>query len=205
MVRTRAAASRHSRSNRGPGLWTQASLPAFLAAVMLEREPWKSFFCLALFIGARRGNLLAMRWEELNWDHHLWRIPKTKSGLAVVVHLCPPAVDVLSGRLAARQEDCPWVFPGHGRTGHLQDPRRSWRRVLKRSEVKGLTLHDLRRTFGAWQAMTGGNLLAIAKSLGHRSVAATPIYARLSDRTVEQSVETGVSAMLAAAQPAQIK
>ena len=60
-------------------------------------------------------------------------------------------------------------------------------------------IHDLRRSLGSWQARTGASLVVIGKSLGHRSQAATAIYARLDTDPVRQAMETATAAMLEAA------
>jgi hypothetical protein len=51
---------------------------------------------------------------------------------------------------------------------------------------------------GSWQARTGASLVIIGKSLGHKSQAATAIYARLDDSPVRMSMQTAASAMLEA-------
>lgn len=56
-------------------------------------------------------------------------------------------------------------------------------------------MHDLRRTFGSYQAMSGASLQVIGKSLGHRSLAATQIYARLNLDPVRASIEKAVGLM----------
>lgn len=64
--------------------------------------------------------------------------------------------------------------------------------------VLDVRLHDLRRTFGSYQAMSGSSLQVIGKSLGHKSVQATQIYARLTVESVRDSIEKGMKAMLVA-------
>ena len=68
-----------------------------------------------------------------------------------------------------------------------------------RSTPNGVTLHDLRRTLGSWQAKTGASLAIIGKSLNRQSQQATMIYARLDLDPVRQSVNTATSAMMEAA------
>jgi integrase len=69
---------------------------------------------------------------------------------------------------------------------------------MDRAGIVGLRIHDLRRTLGSWQAITGASLAIIGKSLGHKSVDATLIYARLSADPVRESVERATAAMIAA-------
>lgn len=59
-----------------------------------------------------------------------------------------------------------------------------------------LPIHDIRRTFGSYQAITGASLQVIGKSLGHKSTAATQIYARLNLEPVRASVERATSVMI---------
>jgi integrase len=61
-----------------------------------------------------------------------------------------------------------------------------------------LRIHDLRRTLGSWQAKTGASLVIIGKSLNHKSLSATAIYARLDLDPVRQSVNTATAAMMEA-------
>lgn len=61
-----------------------------------------------------------------------------------------------------------------------------------------LRIHDLRRTLGSWQAKHGASLAIIGKSLNHKSVQATAIYARLDIDPVRDSVTRAVDNLLAA-------
>ena len=58
-------------------------------------------------------------------------------------------------------------------------------------------MHDLRRTLGSWQALGGTSLQIIGKSLGHKSMKATEIYARLTTDPVRESVEKATQEMAA--------
>jgi integrase len=91
-----------------------------------------------------------------------------------------------------------YVFPGLGATGHLVEPKKAWARVLKRAGIEKLRIHDLRRTVGSWLAGQGANAFVIQKALGHRSLAATQVYARLDLSPVREALE-GVAAAFAKA------
>jgi integrase len=172
-------------------------LPAFFKA--LGEEPnatIRDYILISLLTGARRSNVLALRWSELNLNRGTWTIPETKTGDSFTVTLPTPAIRVLQGR--AENASSEWVFPGNGRTGHLVEPKIAWHRILKRADLKDLRLHDLRRTLGSWQAATGASLSIIGKTLAHKDVRTTAIYARLSLDPVRESVETATRAMLEA-------
>ena len=174
-------------------------LPAFFQALVDEpNEALRDFFLLALLVGARRGNLQAMRWDELNLGAAMWRIGETKSGETVVAHLPPAAVELLRARHEAR-DGGPWVFPSRSKTGHLVEPKAAWKRILERGGLSDLRIHDLRRSLGSWAAASGASLLVIGKALGHKSTAATQVYARLGLADVKETVNTAAEAMIRAA------
>jgi integrase len=82
----------------------------------------------------------------------------------------------------------------------LVEPKKAWKRVLKAADIEDARIHDLRRTFGSWQAKTGASLPVIGKSLNHKNPSTTSIYARLDLDPVRTSIDKAVAAMLEAAQ-----
>jgi integrase len=174
--------------------------PFFVALAQEPNQTMRDFILLALLTGARRANVAAMRWKDVDLRNAEWRIPapESKGRKPQIVALGPEAVAILEAR--HRDEKATFVFPSdRSEAGHMQDPRRSWQRVLQAAAITDLRLHDLRRTLGSWQARTGASLVVIGKSLNHRSREATAIYARLDLDPVRQSVERATSAMLATA------
>lgn len=178
-------------------------LPRLFRALRDEpNETIRDFILLSLFCGARRSNVQAMRWDELHLERNIWRIPETKNGEAQDVYLPAPARKILLARKAkankAKANGSEWVFPGSGKTGHLVEAKSGWRRILGRAKLSDVRLHDLRRTLGSWQAATGASLPVIGKSLGHRSISATAIYARLDLDPVRTAVDRATHAMIQA-------
>jgi integrase len=168
----------------------------------LKSEPnndLRDFVKIALFTGARRGDVFSARWEDINFETATWRVPKPKTrGRESVPYNVTLAGDVIK-LLKKRHNDTPWVFPSHGSTGHLVNLKKPWQRLLKRAKIQNIRMHDLRRTFGSWQAMAGVSLPIIGASLGHRSQAATSIYAKLHLDPVREAGTLAVQNMLAAA------
>jgi integrase len=187
-----------------------AELPLLFTA--LKKEPnasLRDYVTLALWTGARRGDLLSMRWQDLSLEDNRWEIPHPKNRSPYLVALTPEAVKILRDRWE-RSHDSEWVFPSkHGRTGHITDFKRGWKALLKRAGLadKDLRQHDLRRTLGSYQAAGGTSLAIIGKSLGHKSLAATAIYAQLDLDPVRESVLSATRTMIAASKkkPKQLK
>ncbi len=177
-------------------------LPAFFRALADEpNHDIKDYVFLALFTGARRSNLLSMRWDEISMEQKLWVIPasKSKNGLAMPVPLADPALEILHRRLAAREQDNPFVFAGRGESGHLEDPKSGWKRICKNAGITNLRIHDLRRTLASFQIDGGASLEVVGKTLGHQSAETTRIYARMALDPVRASVEQATASMLLAA------
>lgn len=220
-----------------------AELPRFFRALAGEpNETIRDYFLLALLTGARRQNVLSMRWRDIDLDAGEWCIPRTKNDTPQTVTLPPEAVRVLEHRRPSGVA-VGYVFPGPGSSGHLMEPKKGWRRLFERDElaqlierlsaarcafataegeslsqalgraraiadkhrisregarIEDLRVHDLRRTLGSWQAKTGASLSIIGKSLNHKSVNTTAIYARLDLDPVRASVTRAADAMFAA-------
>lgn len=175
-------------------------LPKFFEAVDAEPdESMRDFFLLALYTGARRWNVLSMRWPDVDLAARTWTIPaeQFKTRKSTVVVLSSEALAILKRRQKHASTD--YVFPSHGYRGHLVEPKGAWQRLRDRSGLADLRIHDLRRTLGSWQAAAGSSLAVIGKSLGHTSPSATAIYARLELDAVRQSVEVTTAAIAVAA------
>jgi len=89
-----------------------------------------------------------------------------------------------------------------GQLDLLEHPRRhdctEFLQSIHALRMPHLRIHDLRRTMGSWQAINGESLTVIGKSLGHKNVATTAIYARLHLDPVRASMEKATEAMFAA-------
>jgi len=114
-------------------------LPRFFTSLADEANiTIRDYFLLSLLTGARRANVLAMRWRDVNLQEGIWRIPVTKTGDPQNVTLSPDAITVLQQREEAK-DDSPFVFPGGGKTGHLVEPKAGWKRIFDRDELRQLT------------------------------------------------------------------
>ncbi len=227
-----------------------SEFPFFFAALAEEEsETINDYLWISLFTGARKSNVLAMRWQDIDWHLKQWRIPETKNGDPLTVVLSQDATAILERR--QRKTNSLWVFPSiDSKSGHLADPKRAWNRIRLNATIKylrslpvleplfgyiqrpeeelsdarlykalvksakerkidlpkGLTdvrIHDLRRTLGSYQAIIGASQAIIGKSLGHKSIAATQIYARLTLDPVRDAVETATAKMMDLGQKAR--
>jgi integrase len=185
-------------------------LPYLLHAIEDEKDgSVRDYFKLLLLTGVRKTNAIKMRWEQVNWSLACWRIPGTKNGDPLTVPLTDQAIDLLRNR--RQSSTSPWVFPSsRDNQKHYSCMRAQWVRIRKTAtnylrqqedykdaSMTDIRIHDLRRTFGSYQAISGASLQIIGKSLGHRSTEATQIYARLTTDAVRESVVKATELMFA--------
>ena len=136
-------------------------LKAFFAALEAEDDIVRDFYLMLLLTGARRSNVEAMQWADVDLHAAYWRIPETKAGMPVVVPLVAPALTILLAR-AELANGSPWVFPG--REGkHIANPKDAWKRIVKEAGLSDVRPHDLRRSLGSWMAGQNTSLPIIGR------------------------------------------
>jgi integrase len=165
----------------------------------LKKEPdadLRDFIVISLNTGARRGDVLSMQWQDILWEANSWTIPKPKNSVPYTISLLPVVMEVLKRRRAEITDDEPFIFPSHGRTGHIVDVKKRWQEFRVRAGVPDLHVHDLRRTCGSYLAMSGVGLPAVGQALGHKSLASTQIYARFDSAAVRDARELGQKKMV---------
>lgn len=173
-------------------------LVRFITALETMDSDFQDFVKLCLFTGARRANLLSMRWEDIRWDRATWIVPgeQSKNGEPLAVPLLPTALELLCKRHDLVVGPSRFVFPASSKSGHMSPPAKKWKVLINRAEIRDLRLHDLRRTMGSWMVNTGASLAVVGASLGHRSQEATRVYARLQLDPVRESMQRGLTAMM---------
>ncbi len=158
------------------------------------------YFRLLMLTGARRGEILGLRWPEVDLRRGLLLLPplRHKAGGASrpkTLHLSPSAVDILK-RLKGQHPGFEHVFPalaaqakagnrdGETRPATYRDepmapPKAAWARVLEEAGVAGASFHTLRHTFASQVIATGEGLYTLSKMLGHARASTTERYAHL--------------------------
>jgi integrase len=147
----------------------------------------RTAFWLLIGTGARRSEVLQARWEDIDLDRALWRLPDTKSGRPQTVLLSPAVVDML--RIAPRIEGSPWVVPSwRWPSKHKGDLHREWALLCETAQIEGAVVHDLRRTFGKRIAEQAGLHIA-SKLLRHADVSTTAaVYAPIDESTLRTAL-----------------
>ncbi|MBS1955267.1 MAG: tyrosine-type recombinase/integrase [Cyanobacteria bacterium SZAS-4] len=164
----------------------------------LQNTETRDFILFCLLTGVRKSNILSMCWSDVNLDSQTWTIPgeKTKNNQQQVVPLGDEEMKVLQPRFLRNFDadgigKSPFVFPGKGKTGHLVDPKKSWTTLRKRIGLKDVTIHDLRRSFGAALASNNVNVAIIKNSLNHKDLKTTlKVYALTTQKAQLQAKQS---------------
>lgn len=154
-------------------------LEQFKTVLSQESQRTQDFIWLLLYTGARKSNVLAMRWDQISLSSKTWTIAGDdhKNFTTNVIALSEQAIEILERR--QRTTTGQWVFPGRLPDSHYLEPKRMWKALTKKAGLENLRIHDLRRTVGSYMAISGCSLPVIGKALGHKDWRSTLIYARL--------------------------
>jgi integrase len=154
---------------------------------------------MLLLTGARRGEVLAAKWDDIDLGAGTWTKPAstTKQAADHVVPLSAPARQLLSD-IVGKEPATNYVFPSYGAAGHRTTIKRNWRQITKAAEIAGLRVHDLRHSFASQLASGGASLPLIGALLGHSNPVTTHRYAHLYDDPQRAAVERVGAAVEAA-------
>jgi integrase len=134
---------------------------------------------LLLLTGCRKGEILDLQWDDVDFDRSLLWLRDSKTG-ARTVPMNAPAREVLVGLYENRISDG-WVIEGRHRGKKLKGLWRAWDRIRTTAALPNLRIHDLRHTHASVGARAGLSLPVIGALLGHSSPATTARYAHLAD------------------------
>jgi len=172
-------------------------LPQLVEAIDMESNPYvRALIWLFLLTGARKGELLAAKWEHLDWDQAILTFPETKSGRTHYLPLSEPALAIL--RSLPRLEDNPYIFPGRIEGEPIVNLDKAWRRLRKTAKLNDVRIHDLRRTVGSWIVQAGNTPYLVQHILNHKDVKTTAIYARFAQDHVRKALEDHSERMMKA-------
>jgi integrase len=153
----------------------------------LDRVLWLT----AAMTGLRQGELVALRWRDVDWSARVvrvrrsysrgqWTTPKSRRSIRAV-----PMADRVARELeqhfgsSAYKDDDDLVFC-HPHTGTPYDASKSrvrFKDALRRAELRDIRFHDLRHTYGTLMAAAGTPLRTLQGWMGHRDYKTTEIYA----------------------------
>jgi integrase len=144
---------------------------------------------LALSTGMRQGEIMGLKWEDVDLHQGRVTLHETKNGERRVVPLVGKALELLKEYAKVRRIGTPLLFPGKVKTqrpGEVAtyrpiDLRAPWLAALKKAGIDDFRFHDLRHSTASYLAMNGASLAEIAEVLGHKTLQMVKRYAHLSE------------------------
>ncbi|MCA0058027.1 tyrosine-type recombinase/integrase [Mesorhizobium sp. B261B1A] len=140
---------------------------------------------LLLLTGARKGEILNLRWDEVDFERKLLLLPDSKTGEKTI-----PLNSFALAVLANIPRIGPYVIPGRRDPdkprGNIQ---KTWLSILRQAGIPHARIHDLRHTHASIGVAQSVGLAIIGKILGHTSTAMTARYAHLETNPVRRGSE----------------
>jgi integrase len=165
-------------------------LPRFLAALdRIQDRQAADVIRLLLYTGARRGETLQARWDDIDLKRKTWSKPgaTTKRKTTHHVPLSDEACRLLARIKAGSPARAEYVFPANG--GHRKDVREAFEQLCRLAGIEGFRLHDLRHSYASVLINSGLGLPVIGGLLGHTTPATTARYAHLQDKMLREAAE----------------
>ena len=132
---------------------------------------------LALTTGARRGEMLALRWQDVDTVRRVVHVGRSKNGDPKVLPLVSAVVEQLE---AFRGAPGGLVFPSRRNALKPMEFTTHWHDALKMAKVRAFRWHDLRHSCASYLVQQGATLVQVADLLGHRQISMSHRYAHLA-------------------------
>lgn len=146
----------------------------FTDSLAHETDNVRDALMMMLWTLQRKGNVLSMKWREIDWSSKVWIIPagKAKSKRTYHIALSDKALEILQ----SRKDNCSeYVFPSNRRS-HLKYVNKAWLEIRERAKLKSLKIHSLRHTGATWLALSGASSAVIQQAMQHGSITTSQRY-----------------------------
>jgi integrase len=162
---------------------TAEQIPQVLAALPW---PWSGMARVAVFSGLRKAEVLALKWEDVNFAHGYLQVRHGKGDKFRMV----PLVASLAAWLQTLPRLSPWVFTSPKTRGRYQTGNMPpWKETLETVGITDFHFHDLRHTTATLLRINGVSLQTIGEILGHSNLRFTARYAHLPQAYRQQAME----------------
>jgi integrase len=153
----------------------------------------KPIVITALNTGMRRGEILNLKWDNVDLKHGFILLDKTKNGDRREI----PINETLrmTFQSVMRRLDIPQVFHDLKKGKPYKAVRHSFSSACKRAGITDFHFHDLRHTFASHLVMAGVDITTVSKLLGHKSLKMTLRYAHLTPAHMAKAVNILDSAL----------
>jgi integrase len=140
---------------------------------------------IALNTGMRRGEILGLRWRDVDFVKGFILIEDSKSGRSRKV----PMNSLIFETLRAMNREREFVFENPETRTNIKDVKTAFKGACRRAEIKGIRFHDLRHTAASRMIETGADLVTVSKILGHATIQMTMRYCHPTPENMRRAVE----------------
>ena len=142
-----------------------ADMPDWWRAVHELRNPVaRDYLVFLALTGTRREEAAKLRWEDVDFRAGSFHLPDPKNRIPVTL----PLPRYVAGLISPRRQESGWVFSAPtGKTGYLNDPRKSIAQVRQSSGVR-FSPHDLRRGFASIANGLAVSIYSVKALLNHQ-------------------------------------
>lgn len=155
--------------------------PAYLKPIMLT----------SLHAGMRQGEVLGLRWIDIDFDQRLVRVARSKSHKVRYIPINPTLYELFRGlpHFSGEKGESPYVFTNPKTETRYVDVEHRSGRVARKAGFTDVSFHTLRHTFASRLAQRGVPLNTIRELLGHGTMAMTMRYAHLAPNNLREAVD----------------
>ncbi len=142
----------------------------------------KTLLVLALHTGMRRGEILRLMWQDIDFNRKLLTVQKSKNGekrsIPMSKTLCNQLVDQKVRDISGR------IFPIA-----VRSLRCAFLKALRKTGIENFKFHDLRHTFATRLVQNGADLYKVKELLGHKTITMTMRYAHHCPESLRASID----------------
>ncbi len=165
---------------------TDEEMGRLLTAGQESRSPYLfPIILLALTTGMRQGEILGLKWNDIDLENRVAHIRDTKNSSPRSVPLVDSILDELKRLYEKRQPHKDYVFASHTTFGQI-DIKKIWQTALKNLHINNLRFHDLRHTFATLAAKQGASNLELATAMGHKTLQILKRYTHMEAETTRK-------------------
>lgn len=173
----------YNKPKKEQEIYNNEEIKKLFKVLQKEPEPFKTMVYISFYTGARRGEVLALRWKDIDFDNNIIHIVQNKirkvDGTKIKEtknkrsrsFVAPQVLMTKIKEIYNEQNKDDLLFNYYPATY-----TRMWQEFIKRNNLKYITLHDLRHTNGSILASKGVDIVTIAKRLGHLPATASAYY-----------------------------
>ena len=173
----------YNKPKKEQEIYNNEEIKLLFDALKTEEEPFKTMVYVSFYTGARRGEVLGLRWQDVDFENNIMhviqnkiikrngtKLKETKNKRSRQFVIPQVLVDKLK-EIYNNQNPSDLIF-NYCPTTYTK----MWRKFIKRHNLKPITLHDLRHTNGSILASKGVDIVTIANRLGHLPATASAYY-----------------------------